>query len=240
MFWLWGDVHIALLQIKTTTLRQGLPSLAALFFNHPVRGIVPVMDRPPINTDNDEEHHKALTNRQWRNYWGNDTFKNFVSLPIGSTVAFQWECGGPWTHGTIEDKGDHNHHDRSFNICITKTRRIITSNRQHIRLTPISAEYYLCNELNKHTKTDPLDTILGHLEKHPPPPTITDTSNERPHSNNNSNKLTAPDNVQNNNEKQMEEKDTNIAPNSKYSNDKENVIRTRYGRIVKKLDRLTY
>ena len=38
----------------------------------------------------------------------------------------------------------------------------------------------------------------------------------------------------------MEEKDTNIAPSSKDSNNKENVIRTRYGRIVKKLDRLTY
>ena len=73
-----------------------------------------------------------------------------------------------------------------------------------------------------------------------PPPTITDTANERPHNNNTSNELTAPDNVQNNNEKQMEEKDTNIAPNSKHSNDKENVIRTRYGRIVNKLDRLPY
>ena len=38
----------------------------------------------------------------------------------------------------------------------------------------------------------------------------------------------------------MEKKDTNITSNSKYSNDKENVIRTRYGRIVKKPDRLTY
>ena len=52
--------------------------------------------------------------------------------------------------------------------------------------------------------------------------------------------ITAPDNVQNNNEKQMEEKDTYKAPNNKYISDKENVIRTSYGRIVKKPDRLTY
>ena len=40
--------------------------------------------------------------------------------------------------------------------------------------------------------------------------------------------------------KKMEEKDTNIAPNSKESSDKENAIRTRYGRIVKKPDRISY
>ena len=38
----------------------------------------------------------------------------------------------------------------------------------------------------------------------------------------------------------MEENDTNIALNSEYSNNEENVIRTRYARIVKKLDKLTY
>ena len=67
-----------------------------------------------------------------------------------------------------------------------------------------------------------------------------DTTNERPHSNNTTIEIIVPDNVQNNNKKQTEEKDTNITPNSKYSNNKENVIRTRYGRIVKKPDRLTY
>ena len=230
-----GDVHIALLQVRTTPLGQGLPSPATLLFNCLVRGIMPVMDRPLMNTDNDEEHHKALVNRQCTK----DNFQKFCFF-IGSTVAVQWEDGGPLTDGTIGDKGDHNHHHRSYKICITKTGRIITHNRQHIRPTPISAEHNLCNQLSKHTKTDPLNTILDHLEKHPPPPTITDTPNERPHSNNTTNELTAPENVQNNNEKQMEEKDTNIAPNSMYSNDKENVIRTRYRRIVKKPDRLTY
>ena len=53
------------------------------------------------------------------------------------------------------------------------------------------------------------------------------------------NELTAEDNVQNNNENQTEEKDTNIAPTSKYTNNMENVTRTRYGRTVKKPARLT-
>ena len=124
-----GDIHIAMLQMGTTPLGQVLPSPATLLFNCPVRGIMPVMDRLLINTNNDEEHHKVLTNRQCRNDQGNDTFKKFVSLPIGSTVVVQQEDRGPWTHGTIEDKGNHNHHGRSYKICITKTVRIITHNR---------------------------------------------------------------------------------------------------------------
>ena len=70
-----GDVHIAPLQIRTTPLGQGLLSPAMLLFDCPVRGIMPVMDSLPINTDNDEENHKALTNRQCRNGQGNDTSK---------------------------------------------------------------------------------------------------------------------------------------------------------------------
>ena len=167
-------------------------------------------------------------------------FQNFVSLPKESTVVVQWEDRGPWTHGTIEDKDNHNHHDRCYKICITKTEKIITQNRWHIRPTPISLEQYLCNQLVQHTKTNPLDTILNHHEKHPPPPAITDTTSERPHSIYTTLKHIAPNNIQNNNEKQPEENKTNITPNIKYSDNKENVIRTRYGRIAKKLDRLTY
>ena len=62
-----GDIHLAMLQIRTAPLGQGCPSTATLLFNHLLRGILPVMDRLPINTDNDEEHHKVLTNRQCRN-----------------------------------------------------------------------------------------------------------------------------------------------------------------------------
>ena len=52
-----GDIHMAMLQIRTTPQGQGLPSPAMLLLNWPVRGIMPVMDRPPINVDNDDEHH---------------------------------------------------------------------------------------------------------------------------------------------------------------------------------------
>ena len=113
---------------------------------------MPVMNRPSLHTNNDNEHHKVFTSRQDKNDQNNDTSKNLVSLPTGSTVVVQQEDGGPWTHRTIEDKGYHNHHNRSYKVCITKTGRIVTCNRQHVRPTPIKAENFLHNQLNRHTK----------------------------------------------------------------------------------------
>ena len=84
-----SDIHTALLQIRLTPLGQGLPCPATLLFNCLVRGIMPIIDRPLINTNNDDEHDTALVNRQYRNEQGIDTSKNFAFLPIGSTVAVQ-------------------------------------------------------------------------------------------------------------------------------------------------------
>ena len=39
--------------------------------------------------------------------------KIFMSIPIGSSVAVQWEDRGLWTHGTVVGKGNHNHHNKS-------------------------------------------------------------------------------------------------------------------------------
>ena len=49
---------MVLLQIRTTPVGQGLQSPAMLLFNHPVHGIMPVLDRKPVSVDNDDEHHK--------------------------------------------------------------------------------------------------------------------------------------------------------------------------------------
>ena len=71
-------------------------------------------------------------------------------------------------HDTVVDKGDHNHHSRSYKIQVTKAGRIITHNRQCIRPTPITEGNFLHNQLSKHTKTDPLDAILDHIKNiHP-------------------------------------------------------------------------
>ena len=82
-----GDINMTLLQICTTLLGQGLPSLATLMFNRQVWGIIPVLDCKPIGKDNDDEHHSKLIDRQHKN--NNDASPEFVSLLIGSAVAVQ-------------------------------------------------------------------------------------------------------------------------------------------------------
>ena len=107
-----------------TPLGQGLPSPATMLFNHPIRGIMPEINRLPVGIDNDDKCHKAIIKRQTEN--DKDTSKNFASLPMGSTVVVEWEDWGMWTHGTIKGKAKHNYHDRSFHIYITKTGRLVT------------------------------------------------------------------------------------------------------------------
>ena len=48
---------------------------------------MPVINRLPVGSDNDEEHHKVIIDRQSRNDKVDDTSKRFVSLPIGSSVV---------------------------------------------------------------------------------------------------------------------------------------------------------
>ena len=93
---------------------------------------MPIINRLLIGFDNDEEHHTALIDRQNKNNKGKDTSKNLVSLPIESTVVVHREDRRPWSHGTIEAKDNYDHHDRYYKIHITKTRKIVTHNRQHI------------------------------------------------------------------------------------------------------------
>ena len=105
-------------------------------------------------------------------------------LTIGSTLVVQWEDGRVWTHGTIEGKGNHNHHDRSYCIHITKTGRLVTWNRQHIKPTQISAEQYLHGQLYEHTKTDALENILTQPEKWPAANNISNNIYNGPYRNN--------------------------------------------------------
>ena len=129
------SIHIALLQIRSTPLGPGLPSPAMLLFNHPIQGILPIVNRLPINTNNEDEHYDMLVNRQTKNDKNNITFRNYASFSIGSTVAVHCRYGGPWTHGKDVGRGDHNHNNRSCIICISKTGQIVIRNRKHITAT---------------------------------------------------------------------------------------------------------
>ena len=88
-----GDPQIAFLQIHMTPLGQGLPSPATVLFNHPIGGIMLIINRPLVGKDNGEEHHKVIIKRQMKDDKNKGTPKNYVSIPIESTIAVQWEDG---------------------------------------------------------------------------------------------------------------------------------------------------
>ena len=131
------DPYIALLLIYMTPLGQGLPSPTTMLFNHLIRDIMPIINRPPVCIDNDQEHYEVIIKRQMKDDKSKGSPKIYVSIPMGSTVVVQQEDGGPWTQGTIEGESDQNHHDRSYPIHITKTCRLVIWNTQHTKPTQI-------------------------------------------------------------------------------------------------------
>ena len=81
-----GDPHIALLQICMTLLGQGLPSPVTMLFNHPIRGIIPINNKPLIVIGTDGEHCEAIIKRQTKDDKNKVLPKYYVSICIGSTV----------------------------------------------------------------------------------------------------------------------------------------------------------
>ena len=62
-----SDPDIALLQIRSTPLMPGLPSLTTLLFNCPIRDVMPTINRPPIGVNNSDDHYEELIKRQTKN-----------------------------------------------------------------------------------------------------------------------------------------------------------------------------
>ena len=50
---------------------------------------MPIINRLPIKSDNDDEHYETLFNRKAKNDKKYDTVRNYDLVLIGSTVAVQ-------------------------------------------------------------------------------------------------------------------------------------------------------
>ena len=75
-----ADTHVALLQIRSTPLGQGLTSPATLLFNCPIRGIMPLLIRPLINTNNNDDHCVTLVERDTKADKNYDTLRKYNSF----------------------------------------------------------------------------------------------------------------------------------------------------------------
>ena len=83
---------------------------------------------------------------------------------MGSMVVVHWEDGWPWTHVLGVGKGDYNHNNRSYTICITRRGWLKTRNSKHVKTT-ITEKQYLWDQFNKNIRTDTVKDILKWLEK---------------------------------------------------------------------------
>ena len=54
------DIHLPLRKIYLMLTVAGLPGLAMMLFNRPIRGLLLQMNRDPLNLDNDHLHDEAL------------------------------------------------------------------------------------------------------------------------------------------------------------------------------------
>ena len=68
-----------------------------------MRGIMLIINRPPVGIGKDEGHYEVLVKSK-KDDKNQDTPRNYVSIPTGSTVVVQCEDGEPWTHITVELK----------------------------------------------------------------------------------------------------------------------------------------
>ena len=241
------DINMALLQIPTTLLGNGLPSPATLMVNRQVHGIIPILDFKPIGQDCDDDHHKLVDRQQKSN---NDASPVFASIPIGSAVVVQQEDGGLWTHGTIVGTGNHNHHNRAYTIQLTTNGRWITCNRWHIKPTSITADTYQQYHTTKesYARTDPLADILNNINKNLMAYIETQTNKNSNHDGqfhqqtDSNQKGEVRDREQHNemanNEQRWE--NTSIPTDIRSVSLVREVIKTRYGWTIKKPYRLVY
>ena len=87
------DIHVALLQISAIPLGSGLPWLAMLVFNYPIRGIMPIINRSQVNSDNNDEYHEALSKdkqRRIRTMILSEIMLLFVRVYCSSSVRRWW------------------------------------------------------------------------------------------------------------------------------------------------------
>ena len=95
-----------------------------------------------------------------KNDKNHDASRNYPSIPVGCVVVVQLEEDGPWTHGTVEGKEDHNQNNRYYTIHITKTAQHITRNSKHVKTTPITSRQYVQDQLNKNIRADTVEGII--------------------------------------------------------------------------------
>ena len=122
-----------------------------------------IINRPTLNTNNDDDHYETLAETKQKLIRTVILSEHVISFQQ-SSILVQREDRGPCTHGTIIEKGDQNHNDPSHKMHMINTGCLITMNRKHIKVIPITLEQHLMNQISKDRKTDTLELIIRQFE----------------------------------------------------------------------------
>ena len=98
----------------------------------------------------------------------------------------------------------------------------------------------MCYQARKHTKTDPLNAILDHIQKNPHSYSNKAMYNKKDDNQNTHDEHGVTNNSQGSRQEQIEEKSDNTRVDNDNISEGENIVKTRYRRIVRKPDRLMY
>ena len=157
------SVYITLLQIRSILLEPGLPCPAMLLFNHPVRGIIPIINMLPINSNNNEDHCKALLKRKMKNDKNHDTSRNYTSISIIyfiSSVRRWWNMvpyhSNRKRRSLSQQQIFHNMHNKD-RMTYHKKKQACKDNTDHSLTIPTGP-------VNKHIRPDTVEDILAQFE----------------------------------------------------------------------------
>ena len=88
------ETNLALLQIQSTPVGEGLPSPATMLLNRPTQELLPQKNRAPINIENDDAWYEALgahQNKYNKEWYSKKTFCPFCRVYCSSPVG-GWGC----------------------------------------------------------------------------------------------------------------------------------------------------
>ena len=102
------DVSLALLQIRSALIENGLQCPAKILFNRPIRGSSPKINTMQEIYDYRDKFYEALRQRQ---QWADmcETVKYTTFIPVGLALTVQRKDGASLTHGTVVEQSSKVH-----------------------------------------------------------------------------------------------------------------------------------
>lgn len=125
------DIHLVLLEYRTTPIDSELPSPAELLYGRKIKGMIPVTENLLKTKNTDKNVGKILKTRQEKQkLYYNRSFRNLKPLKKDMPIFIQGQ-DKKWTSGRIIQKDVHR--PRSYIVHCNKTNNTLIRNRKFLK-----------------------------------------------------------------------------------------------------------